>query len=269
MRFRLPGWQTKPSAPHCNFACRAIFSHLLAGAVLTLVFATAVPAQQPAQEELFDEIVRLRRQLNDWAGLTVYGSENSELKFPPGEDRVVFIGDEITESWGRGATKFFPGKPYYNRGIALQTTPQMLVRFRQDVIGLKPKVVVIQAGSNDIAGAAGPITEGMAAENFMSMVELAKANGIRVILASVTPVCDCFRNLSSHRPAGKILGLNSWLKDYAAKTGSLYLDYYSTLAEGRAMKRELTADGMIPNEAGYEKMAALAEKVIALALSGR
>jgi lysophospholipase L1-like esterase len=240
---------------------------LLTPAALFLVFAIAVPAQQAAQDELFDEIVRLRRQLNDWAGLTVYGSENSELKLAPGEDRVVFLGDEITENWGTGAAKFFPGKPYYNRGIALQTTPQMLVRFRQDVIGLKPKVVVIQAGSNDIAGAAGPITEAMAAENFMSMVELAKANGIRVVLASVTPVCDCFRNLSSQRPAGKIIGLNSWLKEYAARTGSVYLDYYSALADGRSMNKELTVDGIIPNDAGYSKMAGLAQKAIAQALS--
>lgn len=233
------------------------------------LLAVVLCAQQaPTQDELLDEIFTLRRQLNDWAGLTVYGSDNAELKPPaPGENRVVFIGDEITEHWGKGSAKFFPGKPYLNRGIAMHTTPQMLVRFRQDVIALKPKVVVIQAGSNDLAGAAGPITESMAAENFMSMAELAKANGIKVVLASVTPVCDCYRNLSARRPAGKILGLNSWLKEYAAKSGAVYLDYYSALVSGRAMSKELTNDGLIPNDAGYERMAGLAEKAIAEALS--
>jgi lysophospholipase L1-like esterase len=223
-------------------------------------------AQEPSRDELEQLITTQRRQLNDWAGLTRYGSDNTELKLPENENRVVFLGDEITENWGQGGAKFFPGKPYINRGIAQQTTPQMLVRFRQDVIGLKPKAVVIQAGLNDIAGAAGPITEGMAAENFMSMVELAKANGIRVVIASLTPVCDCFRNLSGRRPAGKILSLNGWLKDYAARSGAVYLNYYSALAAGRAMSKDLTIDGMVPNDAGYEKMAVLAEKAISEAL---
>src|ERR1044071_4190563 len=132
-----------------------------------------------------------RHLLIDWAGLTRYGSENAELRLPkPGEDRVVFLGDQVTENWGQGSAKFFPGKPYLNRGIADQTSPQMLVRFRQDVISLHPKVVVIEAGTNDIASVTGPSTEGMIAENFTSMVELAKVNGIRVVLASVLPVCD-------------------------------------------------------------------------------
>lgn len=231
----------------------------------------AIPAHagdaEPTREELERVVIAQQRLLSDWAGLTRYGSENTELPLPSGEDRVVFLGDEITESWGRGGAGFFPGRPYLNRGIAGQTTPQMLVRFRQDVIALKPKAVVILAGSNDLAGAAGPVTEGMAAENFMSMVELAKANGIRVVLASVTPVCDCFRNMTARRPPGKIVGMNAWLKDYAARSGSVFLDYYSALVEGRAMEKKLTVDGLIPNDAGYEKMAALAEKAIAEALS--
>ena len=234
---------------------------------LMLLSAGVMVAQEPTREELERQITAQQRLLNDWAGLTVYGSENTELKPPGNEDRVVFLGDEITESWGQGAAKFFPGKPYINRGIAGQTTPQMLVRFRQDVIALKPKVVVIQAGSNDLAGAAGPITEGMAAENFTSMVELAKVNGIKVVLASVTPVCDCFRNITSRRPPGKLIGMNGWLKKYAELSGSVYLDYYSALVEGRTMKKEFTVDGLIPNDAGYAKMAPLAEKAIAEALS--
>ena len=213
---------------------------------------------------------RIHRLLIDWAGLTRYGSEDTETRSPkPGEDRVVFLGDEITENWGKGEAKFFPGKPYINRGIGHQTSPQMLVRFRQDVIGLKPKVVVIEAGSNDLAGYTGPATEGTMAENFMSMVELAKLHGIRVVLASVLPVCDCFAlKQTGLRPQGKIIGLNGWIKDYAAASGSVYLDYYAALADGRNFKKELTADGLVPNDAGYNVMAPLADKAIAEALKG-
>ena len=242
-----------------------------AAAALMVLLACTLAGQddgpQPTPEELRRTVAAQRFLLSDWAGLTRYGSENTELRLPPDENRVVFLGDEITERWGQGGVPFFAGKPYYNRGIARQTTPQMLVRFRQDVIALKPKAVVIQAGSNDLAGFAGPITEAMAAENFMSMAELAKVHGIRVIFASVTPVCDCFENMTSRRPAGRIIGLNGWLKDYAARNGLVFLDYYSALAEGRAMKKELTVDGLIPNDAGYRKMAELAEKAIHEALS--
>jgi lysophospholipase L1-like esterase len=235
-----------------------------------LLSAAVITAQTPdsalTREQLEQEAAAYRRVLMDYGGLTRYGSENAELKLKPGEDRVVFLGDEVTENWGTGKAKFFPGKPYLNRGIARQTTSQMLVRFRQDVIDLKPKVVIVQAGSNDVASVMGPSTEGTMAEHFMSMVELAHAHGIRVVLASVTPVCDCFRKVTDRRPAGKIIGLNGWLKEYAQKSGSVYLDYYSALVEGRAMKKDLTVDGVIPNDAGYEKMAPLAEKAIAAAL---
>jgi acyl-CoA thioesterase I len=207
-----------------------------------------------------------QRLFLDWAGLTRYGSDNAELRPPkPGENRIVFLGDQITENWPE--TAFFPGKSYLNRGILNQTSAQMLVRFRQDVISLHPKAVVIQAGSNDLAGVMGPATEGMIAENFMSMVELAKINGIKVILASVTPVCDCYKNQTTRRPQGKIIGLNGWIKDYAAKTGSIYLNYYNALAQGRDFKKELTDDGVLPNAAGYAVMAPLAEQAIAEALS--
>jgi lysophospholipase L1-like esterase len=240
-----------------------------AAAVLSLACIVQAQTTDPAKTiaELESELASHIRLLTDWAGLTRYGSENAELRPPaPGVDRVVFLGDEITEMWGRGAVKFFPGKPYLNRGVSHQTTPQMLVRFRQDVISLKPKVVVIEGGSNDLAGYSGPATEGTISENVMSMTELAKANGIRVVLASVTPVCDCFVKLTERRVPGKIIGLNGWLKDYAARSGSVYLDYYSALAAGRAMKQELTVDGLLPNDAGYERMAPLAEQAISQAL---
>ncbi|MDX1983036.1 MAG: SGNH/GDSL hydrolase family protein [Bryobacteraceae bacterium] len=232
-----------------------------------LAIAAAGPAQNTA--ELENELAGYIRQLSDWASLTRYGSDNTEVRLDPKISRVIFIGDEITEMWGTGKAAFFPGKPYFNRGIAGQTTPQMLVRFRQDVINLKPKVVVIQGGSNDFAGNAGPATQGTIGENIMSMVELAKANGIGVVLASLTPVCDCTRNLTLRRPPGKIIGMNGWLKDYAREAGAVYLDYYAALAEGRAMKRELTVDGLIPNDAGYAVMAPLAEAAIAQALTPR
>jgi len=207
------------------------------------------------------------RLLTDWAGLTRYGSEDAEVRPPKaGENRVVFLGDDITERWGDA--DFFPGKPYLNRGIGGQTSAQMLVRFRQDVIALKPKVVIIQAGMNDLASLVGPVTQGMMAENFMSMVELAKFNGIRVVLASVTPVSDAYKNQTSLRPQGKIIGLNGWIKEYAVESGSVYLDLYSGLAEGRNFKKDLTVDGLLPNEAGYRVMAALAEQAIAKAIGG-
>jgi lysophospholipase L1-like esterase len=248
---------------------------LVAGTIAGLMllgnsaFAQTEDSSQKVQE-LERRIVALRKLLTDWGGLTRYGSENTELPPPrTTENRVVFLGDQVTENWGRGDSGFFPGKPYLNRGISGQTTPQMLVRFHQDVISLKPKVVVIEGGTNDLAAVMGPMTEGTMAENFMSMVELAKANGIRVVLASVTPVCDCFTKQTGLRPQGKIIGLNGWIKEYAAKSGSVYLDYYGALADGRNFRKELTADGLAPNDAGYSAMAPLAEKAIAEALAKR
>ena len=229
---------------------------------LLAVFLLAISAhaQSPAP---CPDTAQMRRQLNDWGGLIRYGSENTEIPKPrPGEERVVFLGDDITERWAQ----FFPGKPYFNRGIRAQTSGQMLLRFRQDVISLKPKVVVIQAGANDLAGFSGPATQPMIAENFMSMVELAKANDIRVVLASLTPVCDCPQRQTLLRPVGKIMGINEWLKDYAAQTGSVYLDYYSALAEGRTLKKDLTVDGFLLNDAAYAVMTPLADRAIREAL---
>ncbi len=233
-----------------------------------LASAQSKPDCASVTAALEERLEAQRHLLMDWAGLIRYGSENTELPASsPAPDRVVFLGDEITEYWGRGSAKFFPGQPYLNRGIKRQTTPQMLVRFRQDVIALKPKVVVILAGANDIASFTGPITQAMMAENIMSIVELAKANGIRVVLASLTPICDCFTKQTTLRPQGKIIGINGWLKEYAALSGAVYLNYYSAMADGRNLKKELTGDGFLPNDAGYAVMAPLAEAAIAQALS--
>lgn len=218
-----------------------------------------------------DARMRQHRLLTDWGGLTRYGSVDTEIPPPkPGEKRVVFLGDQITEDWGdSGSGTFFPGKPYLNRGVRDQTAAQMLVRFRQDAIALKPSVVVIQVGTNDLAGLTGPSTEATMGESVTSMTELAKLHGIRVVLASVLPVCDCFQKQTGLRPQGKIIGLNGWFKDYAAASGSVYLDYYSALADGRDFKKELTGDGLLPNAAGYAIMAPLAEKAIAQALAAK
>jgi len=237
--------------------------------VLLLLSVFGLHAQD-ADSRIFaqqQELDAYRRILMDWGGLTRYGSEDAELNLKPEQTRVVFFGDEIFEEWGKGKKQFFPGKPYVNRGITRQTSAQMLVRFRQDVIELHPEVVIIEAGSNDIAGVMGPASEATIADQIRSMVELAHVHKIRVVLASVLPVCDCFEKQTARRSQVRILGLNGWLKGYAKESGSTYLDFYSVLASGRNMKQEFTVDGHLPNDAGYELMDGLAEKAIADVLS--
>ena len=207
------------------------------------------------------------QQAQDWPNLQRYRAANDSLRPPaPNERRVVFMGNSITDSWAKFFPQMFPGKPYIGRGISGQTTPQMLVRFRQDVIALKPTVVVILAGTNDIAGNTGPSTLEMIEDNLMSMTELARANGIRVVLSSVLPVIDYpwKRGLD---PAQKIVALNAWMKSYAARVGAVYLDYHSAMAnERQGLRTDLTNDGVHPTEAGYRVMAPLVEKAIAQSL---
>ena len=207
------------------------------------------------------------RNRNDWAFLARYREANAALGAPkPGETRVVFMGNSITDAWAKSFPAQFPGKPYVGRGISGQTTPQMLVRFRQDVVALQPKVVVILAGINDIAGNTGPSTQAMIADNLMSMTEIAKANGIRVVLSSVLPAYD-FPWRRGIGPAPKVVALNAWLKCYAAQTGAVYLDYYSKLADARGgLSPEMASDGVHPTEAGYRIMAPMAEAAIQEAL---
>jgi len=207
---------------------------------------------------------------DDWASLARYREANARLGPPrPGEQRVVFYGNSITDVWARYFDTMFPNRPYVGRGVGGQTTPQMLVRFRQDVIALAPAVVVILAGTNDIAGNTGPSTQAMIEDNLISMVELAKANGIRVVLASVLPAYD-YRWRPGLKPAGKIVALNAWMRDYASKHDVVYLDYHSAMADERqGLRPELSEDGVHPNEAGYRIMAPLAERAIAEALRRR
>lgn len=222
----------------------------------------------PELEKLIPQLQRAHTALNDWPNLGRYREANANT--PPSassENRVVFMGDSITDSWGKGQAQFFPGKPYINRGISGQTTPQMLVRFRPDVINLKPKVVVTLAGTNDIAGNTGTETMQNVEDNLESMAELAKANGIRVVMASVTPVCDSLTPQMARRPLQQIVALNEWIKTYTAKNGFVYLDYYSAMVDDTGMlKKELTLDCLHPNDAGYAVMQPLAEQAIAEAL---
>jgi lysophospholipase L1-like esterase len=220
--------------------------------------------------KLQTDLQRAQDKLNDWPNLARYRDANAQVPPPAAnEQRVVFMGDSITDGWGRQHGQFFPGKPYINRGISGQTTPQMLIRFRPDVIDLKPQVVVILAGTNDIAGNTGPTTLEAIEENLTSMVELAKSHGIRVVMASLLPVCDYIKPQTNRRPPEKIIALNAWMKDYAQKNSLNYLDYYSAMLDDKKMfKQDLTYDGLHPNAAGYEVMGPLAEKAIAAALQG-
>lgn len=230
----------------------------------------APPAPSDDAMKLRTALERAQSTLKDWPNLGRYRDDNGKLAPPAaGESRVVFMGDSITDSWGRRFGQFFSGKPYVNRGISGQTTPQMLIRFRPDVLALKPSVVVILAGTNDIAGNTGPMTLEEIEGNLMSMAELAKANGIKVVVASLLPVCDYIRPQTDRRPPEKIVALNAWIKQYAASHGAVYLDYYSTMIDEQKMfKKELTYDGLHPNDAGYAVMGPLAQKAIEQAVAG-
>jgi len=255
-------------------ACPLYTAILLTLTLVATIGVSARPAAAQTASGAADErVTALRRILSDYGGLTRYGSENAELPRPrPGENRVVFFGDDATEKWKDAG--FFAGKPYLNRGISGQNSAQLLLRFRQDVIGLAPAVVVIHAGSNDLARMLGPGTRGTFADNVMTMTELAKAHGILVVLASILPVCDCFTEQTSLRSPVRLSDFNEWLQEYTKSSGAVYLDYFAGLAEGRpstslragSFKKELTVDGVLPNAAGYAAMAPLAERAIAEAL---
>jgi lysophospholipase L1-like esterase len=207
---------------------------------------------------------------DDYGQLGRYRDANAALKPPAaGENRVVFFGDSITDIWKLDES--FPGKPYVNRGIGGQTTSQMLVRFRQDVINLQPKVVVILAGTNDIAGNTGPITNENIEANYASIAELARAHNIKVIFSSILPVHNYTpesQDFFAQRPMERVLALNRWLKDYCAANDLIYLDYFSAMVDDKGLlKRDLANDGLHPNKAGFAIMAPMAEKAIGTALA--
>ena len=203
--------------------------------------------------------------LTDFPWLARFKEANATLGAPAaGENRVVFMGDSITEGWHLNES--FPGKPYVNRGISGQTTPQMVLRMRQDVIDLKPKVVIILAGTNDIAGNTGPETPEQIEDNIASMADLATANGIKVVLCSILPAFD-YPWQPGMEPAPKIDALNAWIRDYAAQKGYVYVDYHSAMKDSRdGLPANLSKDGVHPLPAGYAVMAPLAEAGIEKAL---
>jgi len=251
-----------------------MFFHILLVTLAGIPFATSqspspssasVAASQntpppPSAEERTARIKAHQEQmLKDWPNLTRFRSANATLNSPV---EVVFMGDSITELWSRQLDQFFPGKPYVNRGIGGQTTPQMLLRFQQDVVDLNPKVVVINGGTNDIAGNTGPSTLKMVEDNLKSMTEIAQANGFHVVLASVTPAYD-YPWRKGLEPAEKVVELNNWMKGFCLKVGCVYADYFTPMAdEKHGMKEGLSVDGIHPTPEGYRIMSPIAEKAI-------
>ena len=256
-------WWLVPVAERCSgrfLQDRAVRHHL--GFTLIALAAACAPAHTAAATPAREDPLR-----TDWANLARFRDANERLGPPVhNENRVVFMGNSITENWQQYFAAMFPGKPYINRGISGQTTPQMLVRFRPDVIALEPAVVVILGGTNDIAGNTGPSTLEMIESNIASMTELAMANGIKVVLCSVLPVYD-YPWKRGLEPAPKIIALNTWMKGYAAQHGAIYVDFHSAMADARGgMRSELASDGVHPNAAGYRIMAPLVEQALAQAL---
>jgi lysophospholipase L1-like esterase len=248
--------------------------------IFVLIFSAVVLGQAPGPQVTLPSTgypgldkyraSRIAVYVNDYGQLARYRDANAALTPPsPGENRVVFFGDSITDIWKLDDS--FPGKHYINRGIGGQTTSQMLVRFRQDVIELQPKVVVILAGTNDIAGNSGPITNEDIEANLASMAELAKAHGIRIIFSSILPVNNYTpqaQEFFASRPAERILALNKWLKEYCAANNLVYLGYFDSMVDDKGLlKRDLADDGLHPNKAGFAVMAPMAEKAIENALS--
>ena len=235
-------------------------------------------AAQPGPDHLADSIRSFEHwhetmipiYMNDFGQLSRYKAANAALTEPrPGEPRVIFFGDSITDGWS--LDRYFPGKGYINRGISGQTTSQMLVRFQQDVFSLKPAVVVILAGTNDIAGNTGQISIQDIEANYSALADLAHAHGIRLIFSSVTPVHNYTpesQNLFAQRDPAKILELNAWLKNYCSANGLAYLDYFSAMVDDHGLlRKELAIDGLHPDDAGYRIMAPLAEAAVEQALA--
>jgi len=233
---------------------------MIAITAFLLLLVPSVKAQKDSVKEQLN-------QTNDWPNLRRYRSDNAKQTAPSAnENRVVFMGNSITDGWINVSPDFFKDKPYLDRGISGQTTPQMLVRFRQDVIDLNPKVVVILAGINDIAGNTGPSSLKMIEDNLASMAQLAKANGIKVIMCSVLPAFS-FPWRPGIDPVQKIIDLNKWIKNFAEKNNFVYCDYYSAMVDDRkGLPEKYSKDGVHPNADGYHIMEPIVEKSIVKAL---
>ena len=244
--------------------------------ILTCAVSTFAQTPTPTPDALTLEkqrADRLQARYNDFANLARYAKANSEVKpTEKGENRVVFLGDSITDSWK--LAEYFPNQPYINRGISGQTTPQMLLRMQPDVVAHKPKVMLLLAGTNDISANTGPATNEFIEGNIRSIVEIAHANGINVVLSSILPVSDYNKNAkgeiinrTTQRPPARILELNKWIKDYCDQKGLVYLDYFSATVDDKGfLKAEIANDGLHPNAEGYKIMQKLAAEAIAKAL---
>ena len=240
--------------------------------LLTLFVPIAAFAQPQAPNVIPPPLRQAVSLIEDFGNTRRYAAENATVKPPAaGELRVVFMGDSITDNMHNAQRfgPFFPGKPYFNRGIGGQTTAQMVLRFYPDVIALQPKAVVIFGGTNDIAGNLGPVSMESIENNLAAMADMARANGIKVVLASVMPVCDLPGKppMTTGRPPESILTLNRWIKGYAASHGAVYLDYFSVTVDDKGfLHADMTEDGLHPTIKGYEVMNPLAEKAILQAL---
>ena len=250
-----------------------LFAALICGPAFCQQSAPLIPSSGfPGLDEY--RASRIAIYTDDFGELKRYRDDDAvRVNAPAAHNRVVFIGDSITDYWN--LADYFPGKAYVviNRGIDGQTTPQMLVRFRQDVIDLHPNVLIVLAGTNDVAGVTGRTRNEDIEANYASMAELARLHHIRVVFASLLPVnnyTDDAKESFALRPRERIVALNTWLKDYCAKNGLEYLDYFSAVVDDKGMlKRDLSDDGLHPNAAGYKVMAPLAEKSIRRAISGQ
>jgi lysophospholipase L1-like esterase len=245
-------------------------AHPLAFAVgaAVLTGALLLTAALKAQQSTAAADARDHALATDFGQLARYQAANQQL--PPatvGEPRVIFYGDSITDAWKLDT--YFPGKGYINRGISGQTTPQMLVRFRQDVIDLQPKVVVVLAGTNDLAGNTGPMTVEQTEANYTTLAELARLHHIALVFSSVMPVNGYIHpEIPIGRPPAKILALDAWLKSYCRESNLIYLDYFSAMLDPSGqLQKALSYDGLHPNDAGYRVMTPLAQKAIVSALS--
>ena len=251
--------------------------------VVSLVGAGAAAGQTPAESPPIPDCIELARalqdvarqdaRLRDWPNLSRYRADNGALRQAGTPVTAVFLGDSITDGWDADwAGGFFPGQGYVNRGIGGQTTPQMLVRLRPDVLEHDPKVMVLLAGTNDIAGNTGPSTDEEIQQNIAAIAELTAAHGVKVVLASVLPVSDYHRQPGQvpqvvRRPPSRIVALNQWIAAYAARRGHVYLNYWPAVADERGMlRKELSTDDLHPNAEGYARMAPLAEAAIRGAL---
>jgi lysophospholipase L1-like esterase len=283
---KVANWAARFVSVRVGLAFVAVAALVLIGAVAAMAQpATSMTSHPPVQTAPVppsavrpplspEQVEQLR---TDWPNLKRYGADDEKLVAAPAVDgRVVFMGDSITEGWlhnglpaGSPGSEFFPGKPYVNRGISGQTTPQMLIRFRPDVIALKPAAVVLFAGINDVAGNTGDMTSEQTEDNLASMAELAQAHGIKVVMCSILPAFD-FPWRPGREPVPKVAAINAWMKSYAESHEHVYVDFYSATVDARGgLPEKLSKDGVHPNNAGYLIMNPLAEAGIEKALGGK